>query len=467
MTQFTAPTGTPALPGLAFQTNTSSGLYLHSPGLISISASGVEKFDVSTAKITTRENIVYDDQQFLVNGTAAIPSMAFTSDTSSGIYLSALHTVSISANGASVLDVSATNINFNIKTTITGDNRSNVVSPSGNTNAVFNTSGILRSGIEQDVFIGVGAGDSMLTNVVQNDVFIGFNAGHLHTANGAAVIIGSQARENTSGGGGNSVHIGAQCGQNSTGNTQTFVGFAAGTNVKGNVCTIIGTSAVPLATNLGNSVAVGANTFPNLLGTTAPSASNNTCVGDSSGGGIVNGASNSFFGFQASATSDVNFGTALGAQAVVRSGNTVQLGRDGSDVVSCGSSVSVHGIQVLDSKGHLSSGSVAPTVTTGTGAGTGAVASVGPQASSDFTGQITITTGTSPQANQIIVNLNFATSYGIAPVMVITPANAATASLTGALVPSVDDNFTTSSRIRSHNALAASTTYSWWYHVMH
>jgi len=465
MTQFTAPTGTPALPGLAFQTDTTSGLYLHQPGLISISASGVEKFDVSSAKITTRENIVYDDQQFLLNGTAAVPAMAFTSDTSSGIYLSALHTVSISANGASVLDVSATNINFNIKTTITGDNRSTTVS--GNTNAVFNSSGILRTGNEQDVFIGVGAGDSMLTNVIQNDVFIGFNAGHLHTANGSAVIIGSQARENTTGGGGNSVHIGAMCGQNSTGNTQTFVGFAAGTNVKGNVCTIIGTSAVPLATNLGNSVAVGANTFPNLLGTTAPSASNNTCVGDSSGGGIINGASNSFFGYQASALSDVNFGTAIGAQAVVRSGNTVQLGRDGLDVVSCGSSVSVHGIQVLDTKGHLASGSVAPTVTTGLGAGTGAVASVGPQASSDFTGQITVTTGTSPQANQTIVNLNFATSYGIAPVMVITPANAATASLTGALVPSVDDNFTTSSRIRSHNALAANTVYSWWYHVMH
>jgi len=312
-------------------------------------------------------------------------------------------------------------------------------------------------------FIGVGAGDNMLTNLVENDVFIGWHAGLNQTNTTMSVIIGGQARETTTVGGGNSVHIGALCGQSSSGGNQTMIGFKAGLNMTAN-CTVVGFQAATAATSSSNSTIVGNNTFPNMS-----TGTNNTCVGDGSGTGITTGSSNSFFGrLAAASTGTLSFGTAIGSQATVSASNTIQLGRNGVDSVSCGSSLSVRGSQVTDSNGHLvrteASGTVTVAVGSGAGSGASAVLATNP---TDSTGLITLTTGSSPLGNNVLINLTFAQMYTVAPVMIITPANAAAAALTGTSVPFVDQNFTTGSRLLAQSALAASTVYSWWYHVMH
>jgi len=481
--QFTAPFGSGFLggnPGLAFQTDHTSGVFLNNGlvGQIGISCKGTASMYVSlfaggsTLGTKILKPVTFGTGLEISDGTAAAPALITgnngSNDTNTGIYKSNTETLSISSNGVSAADLNLNNINLNFQSKFHGDNRCNVTIPTANTNIVFNTGTLgKRNGIEQDTFIGVGAGDKMNLGQIQSGVFIGYHAGQLHTSNGSAVIIGSQARENTTGGGGNSIHIGALCGQSSSGNTQTFIGYSAGKFVTTNVCTIIGVSAVHQATSFSNSNAIGANTFPNLLGNASPNGFNNTAVGDSSGAGIINGASSCFFGSGAHASGDLSSATAIGAGAIVTEASTVQVGRAGLDVVSCGSSLSVRGVQVTDTHGHIVSGSNAPSIMVGVGAGTSPTVVLA-AGSTDVSGQITVTTGLSPVVNSIIVSINYAMVYGAAPIMIIAPANAATASLTGAGVARIDQNFTNTSRIRSgFVALAATTTYSWWYHVMH
>jgi len=327
---------------------------------------------------------------------------------------------------------------------------------------VLNTSSILRTGNEKDVFIGVGAGDKMITNLAENDVYIGWHAGFNVTNHSNSVIIGSQAKELSTSSTGNSVHIGAKCGQSTSGGSQTMIGFNAGPSVTSN-CTIVGFQAAPMATSCSNSTIIGGNSFPVLNNGT-----DNTCVGEGAGSGISSGSFNSFFGRSAGASSGaLTFATAIGANASVTTSNTIQLGRIAMDAVSCGSSLSVNGSQVTDSFGHLvrveGSGSVSITVGSGAGSGANAVLSN----ATDSSGQISLTTGATPTANAVLVTLTFAHPYSSTPVMIITPANSNAAALTGTSAPFVDQNQTTTSRISSNSALTGSIVYSWWYHVMH
>jgi len=303
----------------------------------------------------------------------------------------------------------------------------------------------------------------MVGGSLENNVFIGWHAGNVITNQTSSVVIGSQARETTTVGGSNSVHIGAMCGQNSSGGNQTIIGFKAGSSMTAN-CTVIGYQAAIMGTNCPSSTIVGGSAFGAMS-----TASNNTGVGDTCGSGLTTGSSNSFFGRSATASpGTLNFGTAIGSQATVSASNTVQVGRFGTDAVSCGSSLSVHGSQVTDSNGHLVRTEASGTVTVGAGAGAGTGATVVLGSSpTDSTGQITLTTGTGPTANAALVNLTFATVYSLAPVMILTPANTAAASLTGTSVPYVNQTSTSGAGIISNNALAGSTVYSWWYHVMH
>jgi len=463
MTQVLAIPGTAANPGLRYATALTTGLFSPAIDTVSFSSAGVDALDISLATTTVKAPVTHMNQQEGQFGTATNPSITFTSDTQTGIYRSGTHILSFSCATVDVLDVGAAGITFNMKTTFFGDNRISAAHPNMNTNFVLNTSTIARTGNEHDVFIGVGAGNNMITNLAENDVFIGWHAGLTQTNTTSSVIIGGQAREATTVGGGNSVHIGAMCGQNSSGGNQTMIGYKAGLSMTAN-CTVVGFQAATGATSSSNSTIIGNNTFPNLT-----TGTNNTSVGDGSGTGITTGSSNSFFGrLSAASTGTLSFGTAIGSQATVSASNTVQLGRKGIDAVSCGSSLSVHGSQVTDSNGHLvrteASGTV--TVGAGVGAGTGATAVLATNPT-DSTGFITLTTGTSPLANNVLINLTFAQMYTAPPVMIITPANAAAAALTGTHVPFVDQNFTTGSRLFAQNALAASTVYSWWYHVMH
>jgi len=465
MSQLLALDGSNTTPGLNFSSNHSSGLYLSNPatGVVSFSSAGVQAFDISPTAVTAHGLVTLQAQGVLPLGTVGAPGLAFTSDLSTGIFKQAPHTISFASSGFDVLDLTSTNIIFNAQTTFFGDNRISTAGTIANTNFVLNTSAIARTNNEQDVFIGVGAGDLMPTNVVESDVFIGYHAGNKHTTHINSVIIGAFARANSTTSTGNSVHIGANCGINSNGGSQTMIGFNAGALATQN-CTIIGVSAASLATSGQNCTIVGGSTFSALT-----TGTDNTCVGEGSGQIITTGSFNSFFGRAANASlATRSHGTAIGAGAIVTADSTVQLGRLGMDAVSCGSSISVNGNQVTDGSGHLvrigASGSLGFTL--GPGAGSGSGSGTLAAGSTDASGQITVTTGTAPAAASAIVTINFAQAYSLAPVMIITPANQATSALVGVNAPFVSSNTTGGSTIESNNALAAGT-YSWWYHVMH
>lgn len=114
---------------------------------------------------------------------------------------------------------------------------------------------------------------------------------------------------------------------------------------------------------------------------------------------------------------------------------------------------------------HLSGGPVTANTTVAPAAGVGATASV---SGSDIGGKITLTTGIGTTASATVVTLNFALVYSSAPRSVIlTPANAVSAALTGngqVFVPS------TSTVLFPVNVgstpLATSTTYAWYYQVI-
>jgi hypothetical protein len=119
---------------------------------------------------------------------------------------------------------------------------------------------------------------------------------------------------------------------------------------------------------------------------------------------------------------------------------------------------------------HLSSNSGTPTIDTGAAGGAGVLATVS-ITGSDLAGNLTITTGTSPNTNAIAAVISFNHSYATAPKCIeLTPANAATIAITpnsklvlvdAALITTNDFSITTGS-----TALSASTTYKWYYHVI-
>jgi hypothetical protein len=121
----------------------------------------------------------------------------------------------------------------------------------------------------------------------------------------------------------------------------------------------------------------------------------------------------------------------------------------------------------IDKSGHHVTGGTAPSITAGTGVGTSPTVSV---SGTDTNGVITVTTGASPAAGATVASLNFAAAFTAAPKSVhLMAANGSTAALSGAGAVWADagnlsaNGFTLSVGAA---ALAASTTYKWYYHVL-
>jgi hypothetical protein len=110
--------------------------------------------------------------------------------------------------------------------------------------------------------------------------------------------------------------------------------------------------------------------------------------------------------------------------------------------------------------------SPAPTVAPGTGAGTSPTVAVVAY-SSDLSGWITVTTGTSPTASATVATLTFGTAYAYpGPKCSSYPANPATAALVGVAQANMfpaGATTTTQTLTQGSAALAASTAYEWSY----
>lgn len=112
---------------------------------------------------------------------------------------------------------------------------------------------------------------------------------------------------------------------------------------------------------------------------------------------------------------------------------------------------------------HYAGGGTAPTAAVGTGAGTSPSAVT--VAGHDAAGSVTVTTGTLPTAAATVLTLTFNTAYGTAPYVVLYPANAATALLSGATMVYVTGATNTFVITAGATGLVAATTYSWNYIV--
>jgi len=112
---------------------------------------------------------------------------------------------------------------------------------------------------------------------------------------------------------------------------------------------------------------------------------------------------------------------------------------------------------------HLIGLTAAPTIAAGTGAGTGPTVSL--TTATDLAGVVNATTGTLPTAASVIATITFNIPYGTAPIVILAPANAATALLSGATMVYYSSTTTDFSINAGATGLVASTAYAWAYHV--
>jgi hypothetical protein len=108
---------------------------------------------------------------------------------------------------------------------------------------------------------------------------------------------------------------------------------------------------------------------------------------------------------------------------------------------------------------HIGGTTPAPTIAAGAGAGTSPTVSV---SGNDMIHKISITTGTSPAASATVATITFNTAYSTAPKVILSPAGANSAALTGLTAAYVDDAGTTTTTYTikvGSGGLAAATTY--------
>ncbi|MDQ3132920.1 MAG: hypothetical protein M3Q99_19495, partial [Acidobacteriota bacterium] len=182
----------------------------------------------------------------------------------------------------------------------------------------------------RNTFVGAGAGLSNVSGAF--NAFFGDDAGRNSIANENA-FFGSGAGSRNTFGHRNSIFGAAAGSLNQTGTHNSFFGFSAGNNNQASRNSFFGNEA-------GGSNLTGANnTFlGEAAGVRNESGSNNTFVGKSAGTatiltGNVSGSNNTLIGANTDVLADnLNYATAIGADARVSTSNTVVIGRPADTV---------------------------------------------------------------------------------------------------------------------------------------
>jgi hypothetical protein len=260
------------------------------------------------------------------------------------------------------------------------------------------------------------------------------NTGNNNTATGY------QSLKNTTSGYGNSAYGVSSLLSNTTGYYNTGMGFQSLFNsTTGNYNVGIGMYALRSLSTGSNNVGIGYHTM----------SSNGT------------GSNNVAIGFGADIGSGVSNAIAIGQGASNSTSNSMVLGNGSITRVSTsGAIVTTNDITAKHIKGN--SGALSIAASTGAGTSPSAVSVTG----TDISGVVALTTGTSPSINAVLATISYNTAFSSAPVVVITPANAATASL--AASQAVWVNITTTGFTINTNgtAVGASTAYKWNYVVI-
>jgi hypothetical protein len=156
--------------------------------------------------------------------------------------------------------------------------------------------------------------------------------------------------------------------------------------------------------------------------------------------------------------SGMNIGTLGNTSVVIGTNNTPQVTVAGSGYTTFAGTTYLQAIE---------GPSFSLTHVTGTGAGTSGFTTG--QTGNDMAMRITVNTGTGTAGSASIMQISFQHTFTAAPTIILTPANAAAAALTGTQQVYVDQGnvTTTGFDIRSGStALATSTTYKWNVHII-
>jgi hypothetical protein len=252
--------------------------------------------------------------------------------------------------------------------------------------------------------------------------------------------VGYQALKNTTTGFGNSSYGTSAMLSNTTGYYNTGVGYEAMlSNTTGNYNVGVGMYALRSLSTGGNNVGIGYYTM----------SSNST------------GSNNVAIGFSANIGDGVNNAVAIGQGSSNSTSNTIVLGNGSITRVSTsGAIVTTNDITAKHIKGN--SGALSIAASTGAGTSPSAVSVTG----TDMSGVVALTTGTSPTVNAVLATITYNTAFSTAPVVVITPANAATASLAAAQAVWVNITTTGFSINTNATAVVSSTAYKWNYVVI-
>lgn len=296
----------------------------------------------------------------------------------------------------------------------------------------------------------------------------GIAIGNAAVADGAETVsIGNAASSGglglAIGGGSNAFNNGLAIGGNALSPNQ---GLAIGTSTIADGGVAIGTNAN--SGTIGGSVAIGQNATISGFSNPTIMLGSGTAVLD----GGLNIGTGTVFGILDSA--GVLYGTGLifktgsnvygSPPSSGQPGGTWNLG-DGSG--SHGGNIGMDQGSVVNASAIFSKHYVGiytgATIAAGVGAGTSPTVSI---AGTDSAGAVSVTTGTLPTGtNAVVATITFNTAYGgTAPYIVLQPANAITATLSGVSMVFVTSTTTTFVITSGTTALTAATAYKWNFH---
>jgi hypothetical protein len=260
------------------------------------------------------------------------------------------------------------------------------------------------------------------------------NTGYNNTA------VGYQSLKNTTTGYGNSGYGVSALASNTTGLYNTAVGYQS----------LLSNTTAYYNVGLGMYALRNVSTGTGNVGIGYYAMSSNTT-----------GTYNTAVGYGTDIADGITNATVLGRGATNSTSNTIVLGNTSITKVSTsGAIVTTSDINAKHLKGNSGALSIAASIGAGTSPSGLTVTGT------DMSGIVSLTTGSTPSVNSVLATITYNTAYATAPIVVITPANAATASLTAGQAVWIDISTTGFTINTNTTAVVSSTGYKWNYVVI-
>ena len=312
---------------------------------------------------------------------------------------------------------------------------------------------------------------ALLTNVAgSSSTAIGYQAmGNANSAlNGSAPLItyntavGYQSLQGSATASANTGYNNTAVGYQSLKNTTTGYGnsgygvSALASNTTGLYNTAVGYQSLLSNTTAYYNVGLGMYALRNVS-----TGTGNVGIGYYAMSSNTTGTYNTAVGYGTDIADGITNASVLGRGATNSTSNTIVLGNTSITKVSTsGAIVTTSDINAKHLKGNSGALNIAASIGAGTSPSGLTVTGT------DMSGIVSLTTGSSPSVNSVLATITYNTAYTTAPIVVITPANAATASLTAGQAVWIDISTTGFTINTNATAVVSSTAYKWNYVVI-